>query len=394
MNRNIKLLFFSQSSVLLSLFLFFFYATVNAQETFSFDALTEGDTRSASRTSAAAGAGIHIVKPSETLYGISRKYSMTVPELRRLNDLRSNLIKPGQRLKVIAQGQSPRSVDQETQGVRALQRGVANGASGSLNNFAPRDQVDMELDILASPRATYPPPINATARTTNVKPLVPTSTLARTGKLNVEKKRYHQVKRGDDLYSIADTYEVSVNELKGWNMLERVTPGQVIIVQKWYEEIDREEAEKIDNSRSVSANATSTRAISSPSQAAGLRVTRAEKLQAKASNASNSGENNSFAIPVGGIFKPGSWMEGTKADSGPFMQYENKSIQDLRFYAVHPWLPIGSTVKMQLPDNPGYIELIIVDRFNNEGTNAIIGISPASAKILKDAGSRTVTIRY
>ncbi len=44
------------------------------------------------------GKVIHIVKPGETLYSISRKYKVSVGYLKRINSLRSNLIRPGDRL--------------------------------------------------------------------------------------------------------------------------------------------------------------------------------------------------------------------------------------------------------------------------------------------------------
>jgi len=43
---------------------------------------------------------VHIVKTGDTLYGIARKYNITVEALKQLNGLTSNIIKIGQRLKV------------------------------------------------------------------------------------------------------------------------------------------------------------------------------------------------------------------------------------------------------------------------------------------------------
>ncbi len=42
----------------------------------------------------------HVVKAGDTLYGIARKYNMTVEALKQLNGITTNLIKIGQRLKV------------------------------------------------------------------------------------------------------------------------------------------------------------------------------------------------------------------------------------------------------------------------------------------------------
>lgn len=45
-------------------------------------------------------AGYHVVKSGDTLWGIGRDYGVTVDELKNLNNLESNLIFPGQSLKV------------------------------------------------------------------------------------------------------------------------------------------------------------------------------------------------------------------------------------------------------------------------------------------------------
>lgn len=49
----------------------------------------------------AASAKVHVVKAGETLYQISRKYGLTVDQLKQLNDMGKNVtIQPGQKLNV------------------------------------------------------------------------------------------------------------------------------------------------------------------------------------------------------------------------------------------------------------------------------------------------------
>jgi len=45
-------------------------------------------------------AGIHTVRQGESLYSIARRYRTTVDRLRRNNNLKSNIIHPGQKLKI------------------------------------------------------------------------------------------------------------------------------------------------------------------------------------------------------------------------------------------------------------------------------------------------------
>ena len=56
----------------------------------------------------------HIVGPSETLYGISRKYGFSIEELKSLNELTSNEISIGQKLMIVR----PDSMEQKTDTVQ------------------------------------------------------------------------------------------------------------------------------------------------------------------------------------------------------------------------------------------------------------------------------------
>jgi membrane-bound lytic murein transglycosylase D len=44
--------------------------------------------------------GTHVVRKGESLYIIARRYRTSVTQLKKLNGLRSNLIRPGQKLRV------------------------------------------------------------------------------------------------------------------------------------------------------------------------------------------------------------------------------------------------------------------------------------------------------
>jgi LysM repeat protein len=55
----------------------------------------------AKKSAKAAPAKVHVVKAGETLYQISRKYGLTVDQLKKYNNMGNNVtIKPGQELKV------------------------------------------------------------------------------------------------------------------------------------------------------------------------------------------------------------------------------------------------------------------------------------------------------
>lgn len=113
---------------------------------------------------------VHRVRSGESLWSISRRYGMTVPQLARMNHLSSkSVLQPGQRLQV------------------AGSRGSASSAETS-----------------AEPRVA-----------------------ATDGKVN------YKVRRGDTLSGIARSYKVTVRQLQAWNNMGRSTAlraGQLLTI--------------------------------------------------------------------------------------------------------------------------------------------------------------------
>ena len=112
---------------------------------------------------------VHRVKSGESLWSISRRYGMTVPQLARMNSLSSkSVLQPGQRLQVAGSGGSAKSASPETMQVAAT-----------------------------------------------------------AGKVN------YKVKRGDTLSTIARRFEVTVRDLQAWNNMGRSTvlrAGQLLTI--------------------------------------------------------------------------------------------------------------------------------------------------------------------
>ena len=122
----------------------------------------------------------HTVAPGETLFSISKKYDVSVRDIQEWNNLGSNSIKLGQRLKVSA--------------------GKVNTSTRS-----------------SEPRVTE-------SRASEPK----TETKRSSGTF------YHEVAPNETLYSISRKYGVTVNEIKNWNNLSdnNVKLGSKIIVKK------------------------------------------------------------------------------------------------------------------------------------------------------------------
>ena len=100
----------------------------------------------------------HIVQAKETLYGIAKKYGVSMEQIREWNQLESDALSTGQKLRVY-------------------------------NDKADtNDQVPLEQEILANDKENAPV--------------------------------YHTVKAGDTYYSISKKYGVTVEDLKKWNPLD------------------------------------------------------------------------------------------------------------------------------------------------------------------------------
>jgi membrane-bound lytic murein transglycosylase D len=92
----------------------------------------------------------HIVKKGDTLYDIARKYKTTVARIKSLNNLRSNVIYPGQKLKLYgsSSGSSSSKSDKyykvkkgETVGAIAAKLGVSQNRIISMNNLKNKNGI-------------------------------------------------------------------------------------------------------------------------------------------------------------------------------------------------------------------------------------------------------------
>ena len=126
----------------------------------------------------------HKVRRGESLGLIAKKNGVTVSELKRWNGLRSNTISAGRNLKIIKEER------------------IA---------FTPKKAV--ESPVAKAVVSTD------TIKVKNVKP--------------IEAANYHVVEKGESLFSIAQKYDVTNEELKTWNELEQdnILVGSKLIVR-------------------------------------------------------------------------------------------------------------------------------------------------------------------
>ena len=157
----------------------------------------------------------HIVQKGETLYGISKQYGIKVEQLRAWNNLgNSNLIKPGQQLFVSANTGSSSSVNNSPVMIERTQRPTFNP---NINRGTSTSQG--RIITTTGTRITGTSvPANDEFRSRSVTTAVPAPFDSRTGRINTnDAAKYHIVKAGETMASIALTYGYTTSKLREIN---------------------------------------------------------------------------------------------------------------------------------------------------------------------------------
>ena len=143
---------------------------------------------------------IYVVKSGDSLWNIAKKYNISVDELKRINNLDSNLINIGQVLNV--------SVKDEDYIVYKVKNGDTLYRIANMFNTSVSDI--MKLNGLTSNLLKVGDEL-----------LIPSFI-----------KREYVVKSGDTLYKIANMFGVSVNDIKKLNNLQSdiLSIGQILII--------------------------------------------------------------------------------------------------------------------------------------------------------------------
>ena len=153
---------------------------------------------------------IYIVKKGDSLYSIANKYNTTVEELKRINNLTSNILSIGQVLKLPSDKANNVEKEENTTSY-TVQKG------DSLYSIARK--YDTTIDRIKDLN-------NLTTNLLSIGQvlLIPTDT-------NLETT--YTVQKGDSLYSIAKKYNTTVDRLKQLNNLSSnlLSIGQILIVR-------------------------------------------------------------------------------------------------------------------------------------------------------------------
>ncbi|MDE6284236.1 MAG: LysM peptidoglycan-binding domain-containing protein [Bacilli bacterium] len=157
---------------------------------------------------APSGSNYYTVKSGDTLWSIARKYNVSVDELKQANNLSGNLLNVGQNLII------PSLQDEKTD-TYVVQKGD--------NLYAIARKLGTTVDNLKSIN-------NLTTDALSIGQILKVPTATSTEKPNQSQEGTYTVQKGDSLYSIAQKYNTTVNEIKALNKLSSnlLNIGQIL----------------------------------------------------------------------------------------------------------------------------------------------------------------------
>lgn len=164
---------------------------------------------------APATSDFYTVKKGDSLWKIANKFGITVDELKELNNLKNNNIYVGMNLKVKMNEEKP------------LEDYLLYTVKSGDNLYKIASMYDTTVDTLMSINN-----LKGTTLTINQQLLVPKSKDIDISISENDKGIYYTVKSGDTLYKIANSYNVSVDKIKSANKLSgnTLSVGQKLLI--------------------------------------------------------------------------------------------------------------------------------------------------------------------
>lgn len=283
---------------------------------------------------------IHIVKEGENLYRIAKAYGVKLDDLKRVNGLTNDYIRIGQSLKIpVAGGQ------------------LSGDTRGGLTVSAPDKRVGQQTAPLSNQLVRWV---------------------------------FHTVQPGDNLQTIADSYQLSASELSQNN--DGIRDNQLSVGDKL--KIRRElvpadamispasEMPALAANQSRGSDDGVSFKVEEPQAAPAVDKgitkqlpTRPDKRVAEPAMVETPANVTRTETVVTPTFEG-----GARAEEGTYIAVKNEKTTE-KYYVYHKSLPKGTVVRVYIPNNPGYIEARVMDRLRADRVE-ILGLSPDIVRII------------
>ncbi|MGB9715956.1 MAG: LysM peptidoglycan-binding domain-containing protein [Thermodesulfovibrionales bacterium] len=205
------------------------------------------------------GDTIYTVKKGDSLYKISKKYGVSIRDLKAENSIKSYRIKPGIKLHIPEEEKVPEDTPKSNKNSEVRPRKPETIISASLSEKEKKFDESYTVkkgDTLASISRRYSISIDELKEKNHLR-----STRIRPGQQLIIKSihpKTYEVKKGDNLFRIAKRFDLSLDELKQINSLETdsLRPGQILLLEteKKVEEISLPDREKKKEKKEASVS--------------------------------------------------------------------------------------------------------------------------------------------
>lgn len=190
---------------------------------------------------------VHEVDKKETLYAISKKYNVKVADIQKWNTIVGTKIKKGQQLYIMVTPKNETPANTEKRTYHIVQKGeglwsISKKYHVTVNDI--KEWNDLESDVIS----------------VGQKLQVVAPEAVEEKKAIEKESKFHKVVKGETMYSIARTYDMSVEELKKVNNLKsnelKIDQLLIVKVEKGKKVEDHETPVKIESFHKVEEEGT------------------------------------------------------------------------------------------------------------------------------------------
>jgi LysM repeat protein len=294
------------------------------------------------------------VSAGETLYAISKRFGTTVDAIKADNNLKSDVLSPGELLTIKTSGGAPAKPVEKEKPLVAETKPEVKPVPPPVIQQKPQVQ----------------PPVTAPAQTTTQPVQTANTQPAQTEPLSMQNTQQYKVSNGETLYTIAKRFSTSVEDIIALNKLpnNNISPGQILIVRSGLPPAPK------------------------PVQQTPAPLTQAQQVIAKRDTTIvAAGDSSGTHVPANryGLFE--------KNEKGPATWMDDPSFDPNKKLVLHRTAPIGTVIKITNPMTNRTTFAKVVGRFSDNESNkdVIVVVTKNVAESLGAMDKRfRVTISY